>query len=131
MGAATCSARSFHPEQSRQFETHFRGIVDLKKERAVTNKLAGKVAVITGASTGIGLAAAKRFIREGMDRVFITGRRKDALQAAVAEIGEKATGIPGDVANLTDLDRLYEAVRRYGRKLSRPSPPKRQAMSLA
>jgi NAD(P)-dependent dehydrogenase (short-subunit alcohol dehydrogenase family) len=106
-----------HPEQSRQFETHFRGIVDLKKERAVTNKLAGKVAVITGASTGIGLAAAKRFIREGMDRVFITGRRENALDAAVAEIGEKATGIPGDVASVTDVDRLYEAVKRYGRKL--------------
>jgi NAD(P)-dependent dehydrogenase (short-subunit alcohol dehydrogenase family) len=75
----------------------------------MTNKLAGKVAVITGASTGIGLAAAKRFIRDGMDRVFITGRRKDALDAAVAEIGEKATAIPGDVASLTDIDRLYEA----------------------
>jgi NAD(P)-dependent dehydrogenase (short-subunit alcohol dehydrogenase family) len=102
-----------HPEQSRQFETHFRGIVDLKKERAMTNKLAGKVAVITGASAGIGLAAAKRFIREGMDRVFITGRRENALDAAVAEIGEKATGIPGDVASLTDVDRLYEAASRF------------------
>ena len=81
----------------------------------MTNRLAGKVAVITGASTGIGLAAAKRFIREGMDRVFITDPRENALDAAVAEIGEKATGIPGDVASLTDVDRLYEAVnaKRY------------------
>ena len=83
----------------------------------MTNKLAGKVAVITGASTGIGLAAAKRFIREGMDRVFITGRRENALDAAVAEIGEKATGIPGDVTSLTAVDRLYKAVKTYGRKL--------------
>ena len=80
-------------------------------------KLAGKVAVITGGSTGIGLATAKRFVQERMDHVFIAGRRKDVLEAAVAEIGEKATGIPGDVANLNDLDRLYEAVKRYGRKI--------------
>ncbi len=80
-------------------------------------RLAGKVGVITGGSTGMGLATAKRFVQEGMDQVFVTGRRKDVLDAAVAEIGEKATGIPGDVANLNDLDRLYEAVKRYGRKI--------------
>jgi NAD(P)-dependent dehydrogenase (short-subunit alcohol dehydrogenase family) len=78
-------------------------------------KLAGKVAVITGGSTGMGLATAKRFVEEGMDHVFVTGRRPDVLDAAVAEIGEKATGMPGDVANLHDLDRLYDAVKRYGR----------------
>src|SRR6201997_3833990 len=83
----------------------------------MSKKFAGKVGVITGGSTGMGLATAKRFVEEGMDHVFITGRRKDALDAAVAEIGEKATGIPGDVANLSDLDRLYEEVKRYGRKI--------------
>jgi NAD(P)-dependent dehydrogenase (short-subunit alcohol dehydrogenase family) len=87
------------------------------RERDVCGKLANKVAIITGASTGMGLATAKRFIKEGMDHVFITGRRKDALDVAVAEIGDKATGIPGDVASLNDLDRLYESVRGYGRKL--------------
>lgn len=65
----------------------------------------------------MGLATAKRFILEGMDHVFITGRRKDVLGTAVAEIGEKATWVPSDVANLNDLDRLYESVKRYGRKL--------------
>ena len=88
-----------------------------QRERDVCTKLANKVAVITGASTGMGLATAKRFVQEGMDHVFITGRRKDALDGAVAEIGDKATGIPGDVASLNDLDRLYESVKRYGRKL--------------
>jgi NAD(P)-dependent dehydrogenase (short-subunit alcohol dehydrogenase family) len=82
-----------------------------------TNKLAGKVAVITGGSTGMGLATAKRFVKEGMDHVFITGRREEVLNGAVTEIGERATGVPGDVANLRDLDRLYEAVKKYGRKL--------------
>jgi NAD(P)-dependent dehydrogenase (short-subunit alcohol dehydrogenase family) len=80
-------------------------------------KLAHKVAVITGGSTGMGLATAKRFVQEGADHVFITGRRKDALDTAVADIGDKATGIPGDVASLNDLDRLYESVKGYGRKL--------------
>ncbi len=80
-------------------------------------RLAGKVGVITGGSTGMGLATAKRFVQEGMDHVFITGRRKDVLDAAVAEIGEKSMGIRGDVGKLKDLDRLYEAVKRYGRKI--------------
>jgi NAD(P)-dependent dehydrogenase (short-subunit alcohol dehydrogenase family) len=88
-----------------------------QRERDICRKLANKVAVITGASTGMGLATAKRFVQEGMDHVFITGRRKDALDGAVAEIGDKVTGIPGDVANLNDLDRLYESVKGYGRKL--------------
>lgn len=82
-----------------------------------TRRLTGKVAVITGGSTGMGLATAKRFVLEGADHVFITGRRKDALESAVTEIGKKVTGVPGDVASLSDLDRLYEAVEGYGRKL--------------
>jgi NAD(P)-dependent dehydrogenase (short-subunit alcohol dehydrogenase family) len=86
-------------------------------ESAICKKLAHKVAVITGGSTGMGLATAKRFVQEGVDHVFITGRRKDVLDAAVAEIGQKATGIPGDVASLNDLDLLYESVKGYGRKL--------------
>jgi NAD(P)-dependent dehydrogenase (short-subunit alcohol dehydrogenase family) len=80
-------------------------------------RLAHKVAVITGGSTGMGLATAKRFVREGADRVFITGRRKDVLDVAVSEIGEKATGISGDVARPSDLDRLYDSVHAYGRKI--------------
>ena len=80
-------------------------------------RLAGKIAVITGGSTGMGLATAKRFVLEGADHVFITGRRKDALDAAIAEIGEKVTGVPGDVASLSDLDRLYDSVDGFGRRI--------------
>lgn len=80
-------------------------------------RLLGKVAIITGGSTGMGLAAAKRFVQEGADHVFITGRRKDALEGAVAEIGKNVTGIPSDVAHLRDLDRLYESVDGCGRKI--------------
>ena len=83
----------------------------------MSEKFAGKVAVITGGSTGMGLATAKRFVQEGMDHVFITGRRKDALDRAVAEIGRNVTAVQGDVANLSDLDRLYDEVRKHNRKL--------------
>lgn len=83
----------------------------------MTRKFARKVAVITGGSTGMGLATAKRFVEEGMDHVFITGRRKDALDAAVAEIGKNVTAVQGDVASLTDLDKLYDAVLKQNRKI--------------
>lgn len=74
------------------------------------DKLAGKVAVVTGANSGIGLAAAKQFAREGA-RVFLTGRRQAELDMAVAEIGGNARGVQGDISNLADLDRLYRIVR--------------------
>lgn len=73
-------------------------------------RLDGKVAVITGANSGIGLASARRFAEEGA-RVFLTGRRQAELDKAVAEVGHGARGVQGDVANLSDLDRLYETVR--------------------
>jgi len=69
------------------------------------NKLDGKVAVITGGSTGIGLATAQRFVDEGA-HVFITGRRQKELDQAVTQIGKSVTGVQGDVSKLDDLDRL-------------------------
>jgi NAD(P)-dependent dehydrogenase (short-subunit alcohol dehydrogenase family) len=77
-------------------------------------RLQGKVAVITGGSTGIGLATAKLFVSEGA-YVFITGRRQKELDQAVKAIGSNVTGIQGDVAKLADLDRLYQAVKAKGR----------------
>jgi NAD(P)-dependent dehydrogenase (short-subunit alcohol dehydrogenase family) len=77
-------------------------------------KLHGKVAVITGGTSGIGLATAKLFVKEGA-YVFITGRRQKELDEAVKAIGSNATGVQGDVARLADLDRLYEAVKTKGR----------------
>ncbi|MCX4617167.1 MULTISPECIES: SDR family NAD(P)-dependent oxidoreductase [Streptomyces] len=74
-------------------------------------KLDGKVAVITGASTGMALAGAKLFAEEGA-HVFITGRRQEALDDAVKVIGRNVTAVQGDAADLDDLDRLYETVRR-------------------
>ena len=79
-----------------------------------TQKLKGKLAVITGGTTGIGLAAAKLFVKEGA-YVFITGRRQNELDEAVQAIGGNVTGIQGDVAKLTDLDRLYESVKAKGK----------------
>jgi NAD(P)-dependent dehydrogenase (short-subunit alcohol dehydrogenase family) len=77
-------------------------------------KLEGKVAVITGGTTGIGLAAAKLFVTEGA-YVFITGRRQQELDQAVKAIGSNVIGVQGDVSKLADLDRLYEIVKEHGR----------------
>jgi len=74
------------------------------------SKLEGKVAVVTGGTSGIGLAAAQRLVADGA-YVFITGRRKPELDAAVKLIGRDVTGIQADSANLADLDRLYAAVK--------------------
>jgi NAD(P)-dependent dehydrogenase (short-subunit alcohol dehydrogenase family) len=65
----------------------------------------------------MGLATAKRFVQEAMDHVFIIGRRKDALDRAVSEIGKNVTAVQGDVASLSDLDRLYDEVRKQNRKI--------------
>src|ERR1700728_2402202 len=74
------------------------------------NRLNGKSAVITGGATGIGRAAAKRFIEEGAF-VFIFGRRQKELDAAVAELGPNARAVKGSVSDEADLDRLYAAVK--------------------
>jgi NAD(P)-dependent dehydrogenase (short-subunit alcohol dehydrogenase family) len=79
-------------------------------------KLEGKVALITGGNSGIGLATAKQFVEEGAF-VFITGRRGEELTAAVKEIGGNVTGIQGDVSNVADLDRLFAHIKREKGKI--------------
>jgi NAD(P)-dependent dehydrogenase (short-subunit alcohol dehydrogenase family) len=79
-------------------------------------KLDGKIALITGGNSGIGLATAKQFVSEGA-YVFITGRRDAELATAVKEIGRNVTGIQGDVSNLNDLDRLFAQIKREKGKL--------------
>jgi NAD(P)-dependent dehydrogenase (short-subunit alcohol dehydrogenase family) len=73
-------------------------------------RLTGKIAVITGGNSGIGLATAKRFVSEGA-YVFISGRRQDELDKAVATLGSGVTGVQGDISNLDDLDRLFATVK--------------------
>jgi NAD(P)-dependent dehydrogenase (short-subunit alcohol dehydrogenase family) len=80
------------------------------------NKLEGKIALITGGNSGIGLATAKQFVNEGA-YVYITGRRDAELAAALKEIGTSVTGVQGDVANLGDLDRLFAQIKREKGKL--------------
>jgi NAD(P)-dependent dehydrogenase (short-subunit alcohol dehydrogenase family) len=82
----------------------------------LAGKLAGKIAVVTGGSAGIGLAIAQRFVNEGA-YVFITGRRKDALDAAVALIGANVESIQGDITSMADIEALYETVQARKGKL--------------
>ncbi|MFN6993594.1 MAG: SDR family oxidoreductase [Aquincola tertiaricarbonis] len=77
----------------------------------MTSRLNGKIALVTGGTSGIGLATAKRFVAEGA-HVFITGRRQAHLDAAVEEIGGNVTGVRSDVSDLADLDRLYATIQR-------------------
>ena len=77
----------------------------------MSNRLAGKVALVTGGNSGIGLATAKRFVCEGA-HAFITGRRPRELDAAVKEIGKNVTAIQGDVSKLADLDRLFAQIKK-------------------
>jgi NAD(P)-dependent dehydrogenase (short-subunit alcohol dehydrogenase family) len=84
--------------------------------RKQMGKLEGKIALITGGNSGIGLATAKRFVNEGA-YVFITGSRDPELAAAVKEIGRNVTGLRGDVSRLDDLDRLYAQIKRDKGKL--------------
>jgi NAD(P)-dependent dehydrogenase (short-subunit alcohol dehydrogenase family) len=80
------------------------------------NKLEGKIALVTGGSSGIGLATTKQFVNESA-YVFITGRRDPELAGAVKEIGRNVTGVQGDVSNLGDLDRLFAQIKQEKGKL--------------
>src|SRR5262249_42754742 len=82
-----------------------------RRGNPMSKKLEGKVAVITGGNSGIGLATARRFVAEGA-HVFITGRRPAELDEAVRQIGRNVTAVQGDVSHLTDLDRLFATVKK-------------------
>ncbi len=82
-----------------------------------SRKLDGKIILVTGGNSGIGLATAKRFAAEGAAKVFVTGRRQKELDAAVAEIGPVAVGVQGDVAKLADLDRLFATIKEQADRL--------------
>jgi len=97
-------------------QTTVAGFTPAPTEKEMSQKLAGKVAVVTGGSSGIGLATAQRFVNEGA-YVFITGRRQTELDAAVSQIGHDITAVQGDVSKLADLDKLYAMVKQEKGKL--------------
>ena len=88
----------------------------MKPNAKQAGKLEGKIALITGGNSGIGLATAKQFVNEGA-YVFITGRREAELAAAKKQIGKNATAIQGDVSNLADLDRLFAQIKKEKGKI--------------
>ena len=88
----------------------------MKRDVKHAGKLEGKIALITGGNSGIGLATAKQFVNEGA-YVFITGRREAELAAAKKQIGKNATAIQGDVSNLADLDRLFAQIKKEKGKI--------------
>jgi NAD(P)-dependent dehydrogenase (short-subunit alcohol dehydrogenase family) len=91
-------------------------MLHIDRKEQIMGKLEGKVAVITGGSSGMALASARRFVEEGA-YVFITGRRQKQLDEAVKLIGRNVTGVRGDASNLDDLDRLFETVKREKGKI--------------
>src|ERR1700694_4363977 len=93
-----------------------RSLCEWQPREEYMSKLEGKIALIAGGNSGIGLATAKLFVNEGA-YVFITGRRNAELSAAVKEIGRNVTGVQGDVAKLDDLDRLFAQIKREKGKL--------------
>ena len=82
----------------------------MTQTESITKRLEGKIAVITGGSSGIGFATAQQFVNEGA-YVFIMGRGQSEVDAAVRRIGKNVSGVQGDVSNLADLDRLYDMVK--------------------
>jgi NAD(P)-dependent dehydrogenase (short-subunit alcohol dehydrogenase family) len=97
------NSRAISPNNSYKLKT-------CQYEQKIMKKLEGKVAVITGGSSGIGLATAQQFVSDGA-YVFITGRHQSELNAAVKQISKNLSGVQGDVSNLVDLDRLYAIVK--------------------
>src|SRR5262245_38327400 len=109
-----CSTASWSSWSPRRFGDRFDRVgvaITFHAEGTDMAKLEGKTALVTGGSSGIGLATAKRFVSEGA-HVFITGRREPELAAAVKEVGHDVTAVRGDVSNLDDLDRLFAQIRR-------------------
>src|SRR5258708_25925188 len=92
------------------------GMLHIYRKEVIMGKLEGKVAVITGGSSGMALASAKRFVEEGA-YVFITGRRQEQLDAAVKLIGRNVTGVRSDASNLNHLHRLFDTVKRVKGKI--------------
>jgi NAD(P)-dependent dehydrogenase (short-subunit alcohol dehydrogenase family) len=116
---SSCWSTASHPYEqaaSLRLRALANKITAITTKEHTMGKLEGKVALVTGGNSGIGLATAKQFVNEGA-YVFITGHREPELAAAVKEIGNNVTGVQGDVSNLGDLDRLLAQIKQEKGKL--------------